>query len=249
MTAKLHWLWILLLLPMWAEAAVVVTYRGDAPNVFSYIPLPSEPVDFDINLDGIWDYRFSRGNFVVALESHGANRFISTLSIPPDLGGDVTPVPLGSIIGADTSLLSGDWHRHMDNGGGSGFGLNSGPNPMQYADAYIGVEFMLTDGIHYGWIQYIGFSHPEKGVPFPLLGGFIDSWAWETQPGVAIIAGAIPEPSTAAYLGVGTALILKRNGNNRKQNKTLLPTPRGWLVSTLILIRKCLGFGRAHPRP
>jgi hypothetical protein len=249
MTAKLRWLWILLLLPTWAKAAVLVTYRGDSPNLFDFSPVTLNSEDFDINGDGTPDFRFLRDPFVVALQSHGANRFISTVSVPPDRGGDVTPVLSGSIIGADTTFLAGDWHRHTDNGGGSGFGLNFGPNAMRYADAYIGVEFMLAGVIHYGWIQYVGFSHPEKGVPFPLLRGFIDSWAWETQPGVPIIAVAIPEPSTTVYIGGSAFLIWQRNAHTRKQNQALLTTPRGRFVSALNLVRKWLGFGRARPRP
>jgi hypothetical protein len=199
-----------LLLALRAGAAVVVIYRGDAPNTFDYLPLPSD-VDFDVNLDGIPDFRFlSDGNFVAALQSYGSNRFISTLSVPPDLGGDISPVFLGSIIGADTASLGGDWHHHTDNGGGSGFGLNFGSNSMQFADAYIGVEFMAADGIHYGWIQYVGYSHPEKGLGHYLPGGFIDSWAWETQPGVSIVAGTIPEPSSITLLVVSALSLMKR---------------------------------------
>lgn len=59
----------------------------------------------------------------------------------------------------------------------------------------------------------------------------------------------IPEPSTTALFAGSAIWLLHRNASNRKENKALLPTPRGWLVSTLYFIRKCLGFGRAHPRP
>jgi len=60
---------------------------------------------------------------------------------------------------------------------------------------------------------------------------------------------SIPEPSTAGLLGGSAFLFWHRNASNRKENKALLPTPRGWLVSTLYFIRKFLGFGRAQPRP
>ncbi len=254
MTAKLHWLWTLLLLPTWAEAAVVVTYRGDAPNTFTFDPPFITDTDFDVNADGIADYRFVGDFLVAAMQSYGDNRFISVLSTPPNRGGNLVPVHAGSIIGADTSLLVGEWHRHTDNLSnpllGTGYGLGNGPSPMQFADAYIGVEFATANGIHYGWIQYTGYSHPVNGLPaMPVPGGVINSWAWETQPGVPIIAGAIPEPSTVAYIGGSTFLLWQRNANTRKQNKALLPTPRGWLVSTFNLIRKVLGFGRAHPSP
>jgi hypothetical protein len=214
MKCGILYLIIPLLLALRAGAAVVVTYRGDAPNTFDYLPLPSD-VDFDVNSDGISDFRFlSDGNFVAALQSYGSNRFISTLSVPPNLGGDAYPVELGSIIGSDTSSLSGDWHHHTDNLPipllSSGFGLNSGPESLQFSDAYIGVEFMAADGIHYGWIQYVGYSHPVKGLGHYLPGGFIDSLGWETRPGVSIVAGAIPEPSTMILVVVSAISLMQR---------------------------------------
>jgi len=207
-----NWKILCLILPLllWAQAraAVVVTYRGDSPNTFGFLPLPSD-ANFDVNADGIADYRFlSDGNFVAGIQSYGSNRFISVLATGTDIGGSVVPVSAGSSIGTDTTLLAENWHRHTDNGGSSMFDLNYGPMPMQYADAYIGVEFAAADGIHYGWIQYIGYSHPEKGLGYYVPGGFIDSWAWETQPSVPIIAGVIPEPSSGLLAVVAIALLL-----------------------------------------
>lgn len=199
------------LLVMHAGAAIVVTYRGDEPNAFNFLPLPSD-TDLDINGDGTVDFRFlSDGSFVAAMMGYGDNRFVSVLATFPNLGGYVVPVQEGSIIGLDTAGLSGDWYHHTDNANNpslsSGFGLS--PGAMQFADAYIGVEFETEAGIHYGWIQYVGFSHPEKGVGYPLLGGFINAWAWETEPGVPIEAGAIPEPGVLAMLLAGTLLASK----------------------------------------
>ena len=250
MNTMLQWLWALLLLPTWAGAAVVVTYRGNAPNTFTFDPPFITDTDFDVNGDGVQDFRFVGDFLVNAMQSYGGNRFIGVLAFFPDLGGSVVPVTAGSIVGSDTSFLAGDWHLHTDNGGGSGYGLGSGPSPMQFADAYIGVEFTAADGLHYGWIQYTGYSHPENGLPaMPVPGGVINSWAWESQPGAPIIAGAIPEPGTAALIGGSSLLLWQRNATNRKENKALQRTARGLFVSTLNLIRKCLDFGRAQRRP
>jgi hypothetical protein len=203
-----------LLLALRAGAAVVVAYRGEAPNTFGFLPLPSE-ANFDIDADGVPDYRFhTDGSFVAAVISYGTNRYISVLSTGDDQGGNLVPVFAGSIIGFDTSSLSGDWHRQTDYviipSLSTGYSLTSGPSPMQFADGYIGVEFAAADGIHYGWIQYVGFSHSEKGIGYPLLGGFIDSWAWETQPGVSIVAGAIPEPSAMTLVVVTAISLMQR---------------------------------------
>lgn len=200
----------LLLFAFEARAAVVVTYRGDSPNTFGYGAQPTE-ASLDINDDSILDYQFFGGFFVAGIQSYGTNRFISTLATGKDIGGSVTAIPSGSIIGSDTTSLAGSWHIHSDNGGGSVFDLNFGPNSLQISDAYIGVEFATADGIHYGWIQYVGYSHPDKGLGYYLPGGFIDSWAWETRPGVPIVAGAIPEPSTTLLTLIASLSILRRN--------------------------------------
>ncbi len=215
---KWRFLYLLLslLLALRAGAVVVVTYRGGAPNTFDYLPLPSD-VAFDVNSDGISDFRFlSDGNFVAGIQSYGANRFISTLATGLDIGGSVTAIADGSIIGSDTTLLAGSWHIHSDKGGGSMFDLNFGPMSLQVSDAYIGVEFMAADGIHYGWIQYVGYSHPERGLGHYLPGGFIDSWGYETEPGKPIIAGAIPEPGVPALVLVGALFASSRRTRHRQ---------------------------------
>jgi hypothetical protein len=214
---------LLALLPLaQAGAQIVVTYRGDAPNAFK-LPGGTDPgvstdTAFDVNGDDIADFRFiSDGHFVAAMQGYNGNRFISVLSTGWDVGGNVVPVEAGSLIGPDTTSLSGNWHHHTDNGGGTHFGLLG---PMQFADAYIGAEFKVLDEIHYGWIHYIGFSHPEKGLVFPVPGGFINSWAYNSIPGEPIHAGEVPEPTTVAlFAGIsalGAAVILRRKWRVRQ---------------------------------
>ena len=61
---------------------------------------------------------------------------------------------------------------------------------------YMGVQFSDVDGDHYGWIGVV--RH------FPLdFEAF--AWGYETEPGVAIIAG-IPAPGTLATLAFGAAV-------------------------------------------
>ena len=65
-----------------------------------------------------------------------------------------------------------------------------------YGEAYLGIQFEIERETHYGWIL----------IDTPLLagGGIIKAFAYESEPGKPIIAGAIPEPS-AAVLGAVTA--------------------------------------------
>lgn len=218
---------LVLLLVSIADGAVVVIHRGTQPHIFEFAGYTDR--NFDINADGISDYRFtSDGSLIAALQSYGENRFISTLAASPDLGGYVAPVIAGSILGSDTSLLLGSWYRHTDNRGGSGFGLNFGPMAMQYQNAYIGAEFKIDGLTHYGWIQFEGYGHPDVLIPvydkagnlvtyvnIPIiLGGRISSWGYETVPGKSIVVGAVPEPSSSLFVAACAAISCLRRKRN-----------------------------------
>ena len=199
------------------DAVVLATFRGDNPNLFQIDGLPVTQ-GLDIDGDGLDDFIFSRdAGLVISLQAVGDNRFVGTLSSPPDNGGKVEPVVLGSLLGPDSSEFSGDWYNHTDNNGSSGFGLFT----LQFQDAFIGVEFQRNGNTHYGWIQYEGFGvaefqllggpdGPITFIGFDELGGFIDSWAYETEPNTAIIAGAIPEPSSFLLSIFGGVMIFRR---------------------------------------
>lgn len=66
----------------------------------------------------------------------------------------------------------------------------------------MGVEFQRTDQTHYGWMLLQISSDAAIGQ--------IESWAWETRPGVPILAGAVPEPSTWVLLSIGVVLLAWR---------------------------------------
>ena len=210
---------VLALLPLaQAGAAIVVTYRGDSPNVFG--PLNSRPfaTDFDINGDGTADFHFHRGSFTAAMQGYDGNRFISVLTTPPDRGGYIVPIQAGSLIGPDLASLSGNWHHYTDNSSNPALSSGFGLGPMQHVDAYIGVEFKILDEIHYGWINYSGFDHPDNGPFLPFPGGFINGWAWETEAGMPIVAGQVPEPATAALLA-GFAVLAATTFLRRKRKR------------------------------
>ncbi len=203
-------LFLALLLPLLtkAGAAVVVIQRGNQPNIFPVAPPNPVEEAFDINSDGVDDFLFFRGGFVAGIRGYGVNRVISTLATAPDQGTYASPVSLGSILGSDTANLLGDWHHHTDNVSNPNLGFTyTSLSQMQVADAYIGLEFTSDLGTHYGWVHYIGFSSPESGTPLDVLGGFINSWAYETQSGVSIAAG-IPEPSNGILILIGSAICL-----------------------------------------
>lgn len=71
--------------------------------------------------------------------------------------------------------------------------------------AYMGVQFNIDESTYYGWVR---ISNPFNGIS----GGIIMDFAYETEPGVGILAGAgmIPEPATSALLAVGSLLLAFR---------------------------------------
>lgn len=199
-----------------AAAAVVVTYRGSSPPVLEPSRVSYTP--FDINSDGTFDLLFINNGFFASLDTYGSNRVSASIDSTEFYDPQIVPVSLGAEISplSDfpySSFVVGAWHGADElNGYESGFLLgyaNSGF--MQYANGYIGVEFMAADGLHYGWIQYEGFSVAR---PFAINepGGWVNSWAYESEPNTPIFAGSVPEPSRMLFLLAGTfALICRRS--------------------------------------
>jgi len=196
--------------------------------------------NLDFNNDGINEIQVASryGDFFVTTLGNGS-RIAGIAASPPDIGGFAHPFTLGNIVGPQTPDFR-SWNLGISGLlscqeiGCIGLWRSGGTN-------FLGVEFQLYSDTHYGWVAI--------DMPAIFGGGILLSYAYESEPNSQIIAGAIPEPSSAMLVATGTALLWKRNAKTRKENKALLPTPRGWLVSTLHFIRKCLGFGRAHPRP
>jgi len=63
------------------------------------------------------------------------------------------------------------------------------------SSGYIGFEFYLESGIHYGWAE---LAITDTGAPFIQLNRF----AYNTEAGEGIAVGAIPEPSTMGLVAV-----------------------------------------------
>jgi len=71
-------------------------------------------------------------------------------------------------------------------------------------DAYVGIELSLSGGTSYGWVHFI-----DNPTTSPVSLTLVD-WAYQSTPGVGIQASVIPEPSTAAFAGLGIASLLIR---------------------------------------
>ncbi|HOU21748.1 MAG TPA: PEP-CTERM sorting domain-containing protein [Kiritimatiellia bacterium] len=162
-----------------------------------------DPISYnlDFNHDSIMDLLFESNGmwFDVAAQSED-NRVIAG-------GGDVYALPWGYSIGSDVDPDL--WM--MDP---LGITLNSSatvpPGEVistgQFLEttAFMGVQFYIDELVHYGWVRISN--------PFPVTGGIIMDFAYETDPGVGILAGAgmIPEPATSALMVAGGLLLALR---------------------------------------
>jgi len=89
-------------------------------------------------------------------------------------------------VGGEHLLVS--WMLLLDDG-------QAGVGAWLGQTGYMGLQFDADDGTHFGWVHMTVYAeHP---------GMTIHSWAYETTPGVGIIAGAVPEPSSALLAVIG----------------------------------------------
>ncbi|QEG37438.1 PEP-CTERM sorting domain-containing protein [Bythopirellula goksoeyrii] len=88
----------------------------------------------------------------------------------------------------------------------------SNPNSQfdNVTDAYIGLEFPINATSHFGWIR----------VDIDNAAGtfLIKDWAYESQPGVGIHTGEIPEPSTLGLLAAGALGVAALRRKKRESN-------------------------------
>jgi len=66
---------------------------------------------------------------------------------------------------------------------------------------FVGVALDLNGNTHYGYVEILssGFN-----------GGTVVGFAYETEPDTAILAGAIPEPSSLILIALGGTTLLRR---------------------------------------
>ncbi len=202
-------------------AAVLIVEDGSL-----ILPNESSIREIDVNSDGINDFVIGgtqvAGSSFVTLSSNKYYAFPATF---PDLGGSPAPLAEGALIGA--ALPSGSaWLNTDVNDGfveesdiGTSFTiltlcLSSGCSGNFYGGmhplrAMLGFEFQAQDGVHYG---YFDLSFPAFSY-----GGYVNGWAYETEPNKTIRAQFVPEPSSALLLGWAISIILGVRTKSRIQ--------------------------------
>jgi hypothetical protein len=175
--------------------------------------------NIDIDGDGTRDFLTSDYQGELILLPTGNNRILSFRATLPDLGWSVTAMDGGELIGSAPSF--GEFLGLADrinfiHSGGANIYRCSGRGPIGFPEEcisvieannriyYLGVEFSNNDVTHYGWISVSAwFLSSQHGID-------VNGWAYDTDPNQAIIAGAIPEPSTTAYIAGSLFLLWKR---------------------------------------
>ncbi len=224
-------LMILVWLIPWAARSEIIYFRPDEPLSaglgLSFPPdRPDDSLDLDLNFDGIFDINL-KGRIQSEFLSftYGNTLVLGRPAVSPNAGIYQIPLKIGDFIGENPSI---DWWSGTDIGWGTGLygnlfhsfqavgdqvlgiGFWQDISPLSF-NGYLGVQFEIEENIHYGWVYIRAGGNT----------GVIDEWAYETTPGVGIVAGAIPEPSSVGLvmLGGGAIWLARRRRHNLEENQ------------------------------
>jgi len=181
----------------------IVYQQFDIPtsNGWPVIGLPSNPYNLDMDGNGTTDFVFQSGQpgFAIfpqagaaVLAAPAGSLDFNSYGLPLSAGQQIdslTPVGAFWDFSANGSLPTSARHN-------GAIGLFTGQV------AYLGVQFTRNADTHFGYL-YLDVSFVGANA------GNLLALAWDTRPNAAIVAGAVPEPSTFALLGLsGVALWL-----------------------------------------
>lgn len=170
-------------------------------------PQTVEYFDLDLDSNGTVDFAFVADIVSFAgIHPENQNKYLIHPSPPPNIGGGVAALDSAYVIGPNSATGSAEDWFGSDNYSTLVFVLDTGITGEFYHNrAFIGLEFEADDGVHYGWIDVEGASRTMENHLLKDSSLIIHGWAYESTPGVSIVAGAIPEP-TAIGLTLITAL-------------------------------------------
>jgi len=204
-------------LPLLAQGTIV-TSLSEPMSLQSYFFTVEYPID--VNGDSITDFTFGADYAGLGLRTEGTNHVIERLSPPPNIGGNVARIEGGSQIGSslDPQLawMSSNPVRGYVEPGENAYALlvlcldigNESDWPGGPATrAFIGFDFQLSDGVHYGYFDIL----MRGDIP----GAELYGWGYNPVPGQSVVASLVPEPSASALLTVGCILFWLRGRARR----------------------------------
>jgi hypothetical protein len=157
-----------LLLPGSSNLKAEVIYTDIADVTITAGRATISTPDQDIDGDGTNDFKASAYIYYYATTRQdrlGANQ------------NSIGPVVAGSTFGPSSSLSPN----------ATSFIARLVPPGSSAPSIYMGLAFNISGATHYGWIQY-SYSYPTPGAGVTLT---IKDFAYESEPGVGIIVGAI----------------------------------------------------------
>lgn len=168
------------------------------------------PLDMDDN--GISDVIFDHYSQQLFFNPVDGNWGIAhQIADGTDYNDDYVALSEGAFIGTDPEDLSHYWWSGEDMLVGYMLfydGLDFGGSFVN-TSGFLGVSFDIQGSMHYGWIRLSHDLNAPNGENLYLT---IHDWAYESTPGMGIMAGAVPEPSSVLLVLVGglTAWNLRR---------------------------------------
>jgi hypothetical protein len=178
--------------PSWSQGTIA--YFQPTSPILLHADFFTELYPLDFDGDGIAELTLGYDFHFIGVRSELSTTVLTRMDAPPNLGGSVAPELAGFSIGDGSEAGSLQWFGRIP---GAPYETDfrtliqcfdtgcTGEFRGQYA--YMGVQFHLGSDTHYGWV----LLQISDSAAF----GAIESWAWETEPGVPILAGAVPEPS------------------------------------------------------
>lgn len=199
-----------------AVQAVVVYFQPAERIRLHNFTAAHHDYNIDLNGDGVFDLQHDAGGGSAYLRTWNETRILGVkLPYPHTTWFDSQPYPLlaGDLIGPDSAALfpgygdlSGWWEHPIGVAGAASLHVRYDSGTSGFftgSRGYIGVEFLIEGQVHYGWIDLSNYTWWQSEI---------HGWAYESEPGKPIMAGAVPEPSTIACCGwmAGAALLGRR---------------------------------------
>jgi hypothetical protein len=196
------------LVPGAAQAAVIsMADVGGSPFSGSSGSLEGAPINWDVDNDGNWDFRFQgkSNSSVISVTGGGTNAWVQANNASTYA---ISNLPLSFSVGDQPGYRFGSHSTTVGLQSAGSFDALKG-----FADGvtgYSGFVFRISGRSHYGWVEW---THTLATGPG---GGLlhVHNWAFEDTPGTPIhIAdtgdtGVVPEPGSLALLAAGAGGLL-----------------------------------------